>query len=177
MKRTSSSDVRVQPAGIQPNLDNQAGGVAIYIDSALQSYTIDLILLRTPERAGEPPVDLKLMLHSNSTMDGGSCDCRVLQRVNQYKYLGVPLSTYYNLVSGCWRSALNTLRDLINEIRRRTVQYMFYSRGKKCSVTDRIWTRSISDTKIDHLKLKDNGKEKPSYLIICLYRILHSYIC
>ncbi|KAG8324526.1 hypothetical protein J6590_090168 [Homalodisca vitripennis] len=98
-------------------------------------------------------------------MDGGSCDCRVLQRVNQYKYLGVimqstlklnlqvPLSTYYNLVSawllevgaehaesllssrihseifhntlgtcrsrclrttiwslsGCWRSALNTL--------------------------------------------------------------------
>ncbi|KAG8280472.1 neurexin protein binding [Homalodisca vitripennis] len=39
--------------------------------------------------AGEPPVDMGLVLHSCGDTNSGSCDCRVLQRVNQYKYLGV----------------------------------------------------------------------------------------
>ncbi|KAG8275982.1 hypothetical protein J6590_074537 [Homalodisca vitripennis] len=45
-----------------------------------------LISLRS---AGEPPVDMGLVLHSCGDTNTGSCDCRVLQRVNQYKYLGV----------------------------------------------------------------------------------------
>ncbi|KAG8292107.1 hypothetical protein J6590_046927 [Homalodisca vitripennis] len=39
--------------------------------------------------AGEPPVDMGLVLHSCGDTNSGSCDCWVLQRVNQYKYLGV----------------------------------------------------------------------------------------
>ncbi|KAG8326741.1 hypothetical protein J6590_034276 [Homalodisca vitripennis] len=39
--------------------------------------------------AGEPPVDMTLVLNSCGDTNSGSCDCRVLQRVNQYKYLGV----------------------------------------------------------------------------------------
>ncbi|KAG8271167.1 hypothetical protein J6590_069053 [Homalodisca vitripennis] len=39
--------------------------------------------------AGEPPVGMGLVLHSRGDTNNGSCDCRVLQRVNQYKYLGV----------------------------------------------------------------------------------------
>ncbi|KAG8291054.1 hypothetical protein J6590_070306 [Homalodisca vitripennis] len=39
--------------------------------------------------AGETPVDMRLVLHSCGDTNSGSCGCRVLQRVNQYKYLGV----------------------------------------------------------------------------------------
>ncbi|KAG8290431.1 hypothetical protein J6590_081508 [Homalodisca vitripennis] len=66
------------------------------LDGLVVALTWDHVL-GLQERAGEPPVDLRLMLHSNCTMDSGSCDCRVLQRDNQYKYLGVIMQSTLKL--------------------------------------------------------------------------------
>lgn len=48
------------------------------------------IALRT---VAEPPADLKLVLHTCGNSDSNNCNCHSIERVDQYKYLGVILDS------------------------------------------------------------------------------------
>ena len=83
--------------------------------------------------ASEPPADLRLVLHSCSAMQA-ACQCAEIERVDQYKYLGVIFDSKLN-----WEFQINLLksklrkmifvffqlREILNEKEIRSIYYAY----------------------------------------------------
>jgi hypothetical protein len=59
----------------------------------------------------EPPAHLQLVLHSCDDSTIGTCDCRVIERVNYYKYLGVTIDSKLR-----WEHHINSLKSKLRKL-------------------------------------------------------------